>query len=84
MEGCWAHLCYLIYLYLDPDPVEVCPDERTDDEDGDLEGPEYEAKVPDLQPLLHSLARIERGLQSKRSEKVFVLVSTVSLLLCVP
>jgi hypothetical protein len=74
-------LCYLLYLYLDPDPVEVCPNERTDNEDGDLEGPEYEAKVPDLQTLLHSLARIERGLQSKMSGKVLVRVS-ISLLLC--
>jgi hypothetical protein len=52
-----------VLLYLDPDPVEVCPNERTDYEDGDLEGPEYEAKVPDLQTLLHSLTRIERGLK---------------------
>ena len=49
--------------YLHSDPVEVGSDERAHDEDSDFKGSEHEAKVPDLQPLLHSLPRIERGLQ---------------------
>lgn len=50
------------FLYLHSDPVEVCPDDRADDKDCDLEGSEHQTKVPDLQPLADRLPRVERSL----------------------
>ena len=54
--------------------VQVGPNDWADYEDGDLEGPKDESKMPDLQTLADSLSGEERGLNCENMSHMKVII----------